>query len=382
MSMRSGERPVSSDRDPDGVGTADARPRSYRGGAVLAMHLAAGGARMPVAIRTNHPYLRRVVDLAQEQCRGTTFVEPQGARHLLRLPRGSTYHLQWINVGLGSERWPTVLWRIAKLLGFLALLRARGTRLLWTCHNLPGKGHDRIRTERALQGAVALLADKVVILNEDARTAVLAETPSILRGALGRRLVHVPLPMFGLAHGPAVDRETARRALGMVVRAPDQPLVAYLPGTNQRNVLHRFGSDGLGFEVVTVDHFGSGGLRRTRHGWTFFGRPTDEQYGQLLCASDLVLLGDDRALGSMTLHTAVAYRRPVISPQCPAVAELARLGAAWAIEGPLTPTSVAAAIGRWRATSPAAINAGFVAFEAAHSDDVVGDLLAQLFEQR
>jgi hypothetical protein len=329
-----------------------------------------------VAIRSNHPYTRRIVDIGRARCPGTRFVEPGEGAGLLRMSRPSTFHLQWINIGLRTEPRRTVAWRATKLTVLLVLLRARRTKVLWTCHNLSGKGHSSTSRDKLVRTAVMLLSHEVVVLNREAREPVLTEVPRPLRPRVADRLVHVPMPILGLDHGPAMDAEAARRELGIVAT---QPLLAYLPGANQVDDLERFGCRGDGFDVLSVDRGATGGLRRTPHGWTYFGRPTDAEYGLLICASDAVVLADERALASMTLHTAVAYRRPVIAPSCPAAAELARLGAASTIAGPLGPQSVRDAIDTLRRRTPESIADGFSAFEAAHADEVVGDALEALY---
>jgi hypothetical protein len=68
------------------------------------------------------------------------------------------------------------------------------------------------------------------------------------------------------------------------------------------------------------------GLTPVAGGWIFYGRPTDTEYGLLIQAADAVLIGDQIAYGSMTVHAAVELRRPVISVTCPATEELVGLG--------------------------------------------------------
>jgi hypothetical protein len=277
---------------------------------------------------------------------------------------------------MGTERLPVVLLRAAKLVATLALLRARGIDVVWTCHNLSGKGHRRRLIDVQLRTIVSLLSRRVVVLNPGAAAAVVAELPAPLRGRIAARTVLVPMPMLDVDHGPVTDRATARRALGI---APSQTLLAYLPGANQPDHLSRFGSRGRGFQVLAVDRRGSGGIRPSEHGWTFGGRPTDDEYGQLVCAADAVVLGDERALASMTLHAAVTYRRAVISPTCPAVAELAELGAAVTTDGPLDRRSVVAAVAALDRLRPEDLSRAFECFEARHADQVVAGALDDLY---
>ena len=329
-----------------------------------------------VAIRTDHPYLRRLVEIGRDRCDGITFVERGGIRQLAGLPRPAAFHLQWINVGMGTERLPVVLVRTAKLLTMLVVLRLRGVAVIWTCHNLSGKGHRRRRLDVQVRSIVSLLARRVAVLNPEATAAVVAELPAPIRVRIAGRTVHLPMPMLDLDHGPALDRASARRALGIT---PSQPLLVYLPGANQPDHLARFGSRGQGFQVLTVDRSADGGIQPSEHGWTFGGRPSDEEYGQLVCAADAVVLADERALASMTLHTAVAYRRPVISPACPAVAELADLGGAVTTVGPLGPGSVAVAVGELDRLPPGSLARAFEQFESRHADDVVARSLGDRY---
>ncbi len=97
----------------------------------------------------------------------------------------------------------------------------------------------------------------------------------------------------------------------------------------------------------------------------------------LLCSGEAVVMAEDRAFGRWTLHTAVELRRPVISPACPAVEELAALGGAVQIDGAINPDTIAAALKQIDLSS--ALSA-FEEFEQRHSDMRVANALGAVYQ--
>jgi hypothetical protein len=175
-------------------------------------------------------------------------------------------------------------------------------------------------------------------------------------------------------HGPRLSKCDARAALGIQTSLP---LFAYFVGANQEDRVAEVRDSTNRYEVISLRRtVERKGLQRVVGGWEFLGQPSDEEYGTLMCAADGVLLSDERAFGSMTLHAAVALRRPVIGPVCPALEELAGLGGAVGVDGPLTPERILAAFHELERR--AAVSA-FVDFERRHEDSCVAHALAQVY---
>jgi hypothetical protein len=248
---------------------------------------------------------------------------------------------------------------------------------VWTAHNLIGKSHRYRRIDRFLRSVISLVADRVVLLNIEAQAPFVAELLPAVRPRVIRKIRHVPIPMAEPDRGPRIARSIAKRELGVV---EGRVLVAYLPGAHQEDCSRRFADGGDRFDILLVERSAEvSGIAATRDGWVYSGRPDDETYGRILDACDVVVLSDPRALASLTLHAAVSRRRAVVSPDCPAVAELAQLGGAAIIRGPLTADGVAAALLELRGLLDSDDTTPFEQFEAAHSGTVVAGRLADVY---
>lgn len=335
-------------------------------------------AATPRTIVTNHldhPYVRRttaiVVDLDPDLA-----VEPLGHDRWGPAMTGGkvVVHLHWIDVLLRrSSRWHALVGAV-RLLLYVAVLRLAGVGLVWTVHNAVGKAHSRVGLDRAVRTVLVLLCDRVVVLNPGAAAVTRAELPAPLSRRFDRIVRVVPMPLSLTDHGLARSREEARRELDLNTSLP---VVAYLPGANQPDHTDRIGDGGRRYELIALRRSDDqASLRRVESGWELVGRPSDEVYGTVVCAADALVLTDDRAFASMTLHTAVDLGRPVIARRCPATEELLDLGGGVAIDGVVDPDSIAAALQEIDAERA---SEAFAEFRRRHDDAVVARALAGVY---
>ncbi len=143
----------------------------------------------PVGYRRGLPLLRAVRSLAQKP---------------------DVLHLHWTSPYV---RKPGLSWKAAyyaKLLLDLSLIRAGGTRLVWTNHN--GISHDKPypRLEHWFDARLTGLADAVIVHDGVAKQYVVEHL-----GGRADRVSVIPHGHFRDAYAPAVPKEEARRALGL-----------------------------------------------------------------------------------------------------------------------------------------------------------------------
>jgi hypothetical protein len=152
------------------------------------------------------------------------------------------------------------------------------------------------------------------------------------------------MPIIDFGHDSRLTRARARQRLGLPALLPI-PLVAYLPGANQLDLTAQVEDPDRRYGLLTIDRAAAPtGLRGDGGRWTYCGRPDDQTFGAIISASDAVLLTHEKAFASLTAHAAALLRRPVLSPDCPATAELRKLGCASTVHSPLSPMSVWSAL--------------------------------------
>ena len=185
-----------------------------------------------------HVYVDRVAALLRDGHPGVEFTSPGSVGGLLlsRCPPRA-WDVQWVDVIPRRATMSAALAHAMKFVLAVLVARLRGVRIIWTCHNLSGKAHDRVRLDRAIRSFLVLNAGSVIVLTEGAVERAAADLPSWVRRRFISRVCVVPHPLIDHEHGPATAVADARRALGVTT---SKPLLAYLPGANQIG-----GSDGL-----------------------------------------------------------------------------------------------------------------------------------------
>lgn len=290
---------------------------------------------------SSHPYVSRVAELTLFESKefrvaGAT----TGIGEFIRA-KPSVLHLQWIDVYLRKKSYSASLLSVVRVVSAYTILRCSGVGIVWTCHNAVGKGHSRVRLDRAARGAFVVLAKSIIVLNAEVSAQVVADTPLLLKRSAKRKIRHVPMPNLPTAHGAPKSRDVARRELGI---ESTKPVLAYFPGANQRVVPPTELASPAFALITNGGWWSSGEVRPTQWGWAIGGRADDALFGLAVAASDAVLLCDESAFGSMTLHAAVDLERAVIGPRCPATLELERLGGARCFDGPATAERIADAV--------------------------------------
>lgn len=165
---------------------------------------------VPYWTREN-PYQRL---LAEELTRLGVEVEGEQADVLPRAfgrDRPDVLHLHWLTpLYRGPSRW-----RNAVKIGLLALqllvLRLRGTRILWTAHNLTGHETAGAREELVFAGLVARIAH-VVIAHGPSAEAILRQR---LRLGPSQRIAVIPHGSYVGAYSEGIGAGEARTRLGL-----------------------------------------------------------------------------------------------------------------------------------------------------------------------
>jgi beta-1,4-mannosyltransferase len=119
---------------------------------------------------------------------------PLRLRWCLTQSQVDVVHLHWLEYVAAADPRPVTGWlltwgRLGRLVAQAAALRARGTTLVWTIHNLSPHEPVRPRSQKLLTRAVYRLADQVVVHSEFARARVI-ETFGERRGRAPRVIPH------------------------------------------------------------------------------------------------------------------------------------------------------------------------------------------------
>lgn len=250
----------------------------------------------------------------------------------LRLLGGGYHilHVHWPENFLGSSErslWLAVLkghYRLA----LLALARRRGTRLVWTVHNLRSHAQRHPRLERYFAGRFAALVDGIISLSEAGVALTRASYP-VLRE---RPAVVVPHGHYRGAYPDTCSREQARAALGI----PDAARVfgfigAVKPYKRVDALIAAFRAldPPDGFLCVAggcPDPVLAGRLRELAAGdpriRLDLGFVAGEAMQLYLKAADLVVLPYREILNSGSALLALSFERPVLVPSQGALEEL------------------------------------------------------------
>jgi beta-1,4-mannosyltransferase len=275
------------------------------------------------------------------------------ARH-----RPDVFLVQWPETAFDHSLFGGILVSRGILLA-AALLRLRGTIIVWIAHNL--QSHER-RFPRAEDAFWKRFARAV-----DATTAL---SRAGLEAARGRHPALAPKPGIVVPHGhyrgvypDTVDRARARTGLDL---APDARVVLFLgrilsyknvpalveafragaAGNDVLLVVGRPRGEGLAREIL--DSAGNDPRVRTE-----FGFVEDGALQRWFRAADLCVLPFREILNSGSAILSLSFDLPVLVPDRGAMAELRdKVGRDWVrtYDGPLTPALLDGAL-RW-ATSP------------------------------
>lgn len=270
------------------------------------------------------------------------------------------WHLHWPESYPNKHSHALALKQSAGLLALLRWARARGTKVVWTVHNL--RHHDAIhpRLERWFWRHFLPAVDGYISLSGEGR-ALASGRFSPLRRRPG---FVVPHGHYRPCYPNRIDKFEARRQLHI---PPDATVLAFVGQIREYKDVPRLITTFRQLPDASLLLLVAGqpstealatALRRAADGDRRIGlHPEflpDDQIQLYLNASDLVVLPYRDVLNSGSALLALSFDRPVLVPGKGALRELQRqVGPAWVRTYPdeLTPGELARAA-RWAMTSP------------------------------
>jgi glycosyltransferase involved in cell wall biosynthesis len=295
--------------------------------------------------KTGNPYTRLLYEAVE--ARGVEVEDFAPGRAL----RGGydLWHLHWPDDFLSYPSPGTALAYVGAELALMAQARMRGTRIVWTIHDLGPHESPHPWLERLFWPLFLPMVDGYVTLSEHARAAALDRFPR-LRSVPG---AVVPHGHYRPAYPPPVSQATARERW---VLPADAPVIAFLgrirPYKNVEGLIAAFrGLEAPEARLLVAGNPSSDALAdRIRSAAAPDDRiqlelrflPEDE-IPSLMGAADLVVLPYEDILHSGSALLALSFDRPVLVPARGAMGELRReVGDDWVYtyEEPLRPADL------------------------------------------
>jgi beta-1,4-mannosyltransferase len=259
-------------------------------------------------------------------------------------------HIHWPEQVLWGHGKAAGLARASAVLAALALLRARGVRLVWCVHNLEPHDPGRARklAWRYYAASIAQLVHGYVTLSPStlalarARFAALARKPASSIWHAPYRIGSVPADAQLRARQGVLEGETLLVFVGAIRRYKGVvELVRCFAGmaspTLRLLVAGELGDPALGDTLTQL-------AARDPRLHLAFGRLSDQELLATVCGADAVVLPFERTLHSGSLIYALSCGKPVITPRTAYASDLAALlGSEWVrtYEPPLTPELLA-----------------------------------------
>jgi glycosyltransferase involved in cell wall biosynthesis len=255
------------------------------------------------------------------------------------------FHIHWPEVAFEKADQPAALARAVTLVTLIDTLRRRGTKVVWTMHNLRSHDQRHPRTERWFQREFLKRVDGVVAVTSVGREMAISRYPS---------LAHVPFTIVPLGHFrgyyPAtMSREAARTKLslnkhdfvlgsfGRVRAYKNLPglisAFAQLPRGPQRLLIAGEPSPDMNLAELA----GPDVLTDLKH-------VSEDDIQMYHMASDLIVLPYRDILNSASAMLALSFNRPILVPDTPTMRELQQsTGSQWVhtYSPPLTPDTLA-----------------------------------------
>lgn len=261
-------------------------------------------------------------------------------------------HLHWPESALNKPRRAAAFGRSLELLVVLAVVRLRGTRVVWTAHNSASHGRRYPFAERLFWRLLLPQLDGWIALSVTARDLAVARHPSLA----GRPHAVVPHGHYRQAYPPPPPRPEARAALGL----PDvSPVIAFVgrvkPYKGVEVLLRAFSElPEPSARLVIAGRCDDQALEQALRS----AAATDERVelhlraleasdvSSVLGATDLVALPYRDVLNSGSALLALSFDVPILVPKAGALVELAAELPSWVrvFEGDLTAQDLVAAI--------------------------------------
>ncbi len=308
------------------------------------------------AFKAENPYNVR---LAEEMAALGVKVREFSARELLLRPPG-VFHTHWPDIVLNSPGAPRGAFRAAGFLALTAAARLRGTRVVWTAHNLQSHERRHPRLERLFWRLLLPMLSGFIALTEGGRAAAMARFPVLRR----RPGFVVPNGDYTGVYPDTVSALEAKRALGL---PPNVPVIGFVgqvrPYKNVAHLIRTFqGLPTTEARLVIAGRPNSPATRRdivdaagvNPRITLALEHVPDDRIQIYLRASDLVVLPFADVLNSGSALLALAFDRPVLVPRLGAMGELQALaGEDWVrtYGGDLSPVELSQALG-WARERP------------------------------
>jgi len=328
-------------------------------------------------------------------------IDARGAKRsilpLLRR-RADAVHFHWI-----QHRW--FGYRLARgmvceaFFAQLRAMRAQGTRLVWTIHNLVPHECDDHDAELRLFARMCRSVDACIVHSQHARDAVIAAVDpqgrdESLSAGLGARLHVIPHGNYIGCYQPRLDRDAERARLGV---SPDETLFAFVGQIREYKrvdtLIHAFRKANAprtkllvcgrpkGDAVARSLSEARGDDPRIKFELGFL---PDDALASALLASDAVVLPYRDSLTSGAALLAMSYGRTVVAPNIGCFGELLGTGALglYAAEGADSTEELARALVEVAARADSRVATGAAHLERARTFDwpTIARATAALYE--
>lgn len=171
-----------------------------------------GGARLQVLawpLTSGNPYiadLYRRIEAADPAIEVSAFAPATAWR-----ATPDVVHVHWPEAACSSPRLLHALAKSVAVIATLALHKARGASIIWTCHNLAGHDQRHPRLESMVQRLFDRLVDGVIHLDQRSIERCAQARPRLA----GRPTTVVPHGHYGALADGSPDRDEARALLGL-----------------------------------------------------------------------------------------------------------------------------------------------------------------------
>lgn len=267
-------------------------------------------------------------------------IDARGAKRsnlLLLHGRADVVHFHWI-----QHRWFGP--RLARgmvceaFFAQMRAMRARGTRLVWTIHNLVPHECDDRDAELRLLARMCRAVDACIVHSQHARDAVIAAVDPLGRDeGLRARLHVIPHGNYIGCYQPRLDRDAERARIGV---SPDETLFAFVGQIREYKqvdtLIHAFRrADAPRTKLLVCGRPKGDTVARSLHEARGddprikieLGFLPDDALASALLASDAVVLPYRDSLTSGAALLAMSYGRTVVAPDIGCFGELLGTGA-------------------------------------------------------
>jgi glycosyltransferase involved in cell wall biosynthesis len=302
--------------------------------------LRSGGPRVLMFPKhSNNPYLSTLSERLEQrgaQVEDFTFARAYSERF-------DVVHIHWPDLHLHARSWWRSIAKQVRLAALLTLLRVRGTRIVWTIHNL--KPHERHHTlpEMLFPIWFPRLCTHVIAMTASGLAAAQQEYPPLVRKATAV----IPHGHYRDAYPSAASRSASRAQLGLadrftflffgsIRRYKNVPLlIEAFRNLHRQDVQLLIVGQPLKLDIEPLQRSAANDSRIRLHLEFVPERAVPLYMG----AADVVVLPFDSILNSGSVLLALSFNRAVLAPRLGSLPEIQhRVGARWVTlyDGPLS----------------------------------------------